>query len=75
MPRLLTARFVETVKPQRQRKEYGDASGGRLLVHPSGVKTWVHRFRDAAGKPRKKTLGPATGKPRIFDLVALAEIG
>jgi integrase len=62
VPRLLTARFVETVKPQRERKEYGDASGGRLLVHPSGTKTWVHRYRDTTGKPRKRTLGPATGE-------------
>ena len=61
-PRLLTARFVQTVKPQRQRREYGDASGGRLLVHPTGVKTWVHRYRDATGRPRKDTLGPATGE-------------
>jgi integrase len=62
MPRLLTARFVETVKAQRERKEYGDASGGRLLVHPSGIKTWVHRYRDATGKTCKATLGPATGE-------------
>jgi integrase len=57
----LTARFVETVKPDRLRREYGDASGGRLLVHPTGAKTWVHRYRDATGRPRKDTLGPATG--------------
>jgi integrase len=62
VPRLLTARFVETVKPQRERKEYGDASRGRLLVHPSGTKTWITRPRDANGKPRKVTLGPATGE-------------
>jgi integrase len=62
VPRLLTARFVETVKPDRLRREYGDASGGRLLVYPTGAKTWVHRYRDATGRPRKDTLGPATGE-------------
>jgi integrase len=72
MPRLLTARFVKTVKPERERKEYGDASGGRLVVHPSGTKTWVHRYRDAAGKPCKRTLGPATGEGALT-LAAMRE--
>jgi integrase len=61
MPRLLTARFVESVKPQPKPVEYGDVSGGRLVVYPTGRKSWVHRYRDASGKPRKDTLGPASG--------------
>jgi integrase len=72
MPRLLTARFVTSVRPERQRKEYGDASGGRLLVHPSGTKTWIHRYRDAEGKPCKQTLGPATGEGALT-LTAMRE--
>jgi integrase len=62
VPRLLTHRFVESVKPQSKRCEYGDASGGRLLVHPSGAKVWIHRYRDATGKSVKRTLGRAVGK-------------
>ena len=64
MPRLLTARFVETVKPQHERKEYPDPSGVRLVVFPSGSKSFVHRYR-VAGKTRKDTLGPAAGEGAI----------
>ena len=64
MPRLLTARFVETVKPQSERKEYGDASGVRLLVYPTGSKSFIHRYR-VDGKTTKDTLGPAIGEGAI----------
>src|SRR5262245_38636366 len=60
MARLLTARFIATVKPQPKLKEYPDPSGVRLVVHPTGHKSYVHRYR-VAGKSRKDTLGPATG--------------
>jgi integrase len=60
----LTARFVETVKPQRERKEYADPSGVRLVVFPSGSKSFVHRYR-VAGKTRKDTLGAATGEGAV----------
>src|SRR5262245_6000706 len=61
MARLLTARFIETVKPLPKLKEYPDPSGVRLVVHPTGHKSYVHRYR-AAGKTRKDTLGPAIGE-------------
>jgi integrase len=60
MARLLTARFVETVKPQPRRREYPDPSGLRLIVQPSGHKSWAHRYR-VGDKTRKDTLGPVTG--------------
>src|SRR5262245_42269220 len=65
MARLLTARFVQTVKPAPTRKEYADPSGVRLIVQPSGRKSWAHRYRDAHGRTRKDTLGPATGEGAI----------
>src|SRR5262249_24362668 len=64
MARLLTARFIETVKPLSKLKEYPDPSGVRLVVHPTGHKSYVHRYR-VAGKTRKDTLGPATGDDAI----------
>jgi integrase len=65
MARLLTARFVETVKPQPKRKEYADPSGVRLIVQPSGHKSWAHRYRDARGMSQKNTIGPAVGEGAI----------
>jgi integrase len=61
----LTARFVETVKPAPRRKEYPDPSGLRLIVQPSGHKSWAHRYRGVNGKTRKDTLGPAIGEGAI----------
>src|SRR5262245_5107516 len=61
MARLLTARFIETVKPLSKLKEYPDPSGVRLVVHPTGHKSYVHRYR-VSGKTRKDTLGPALGE-------------
>src|SRR6516165_10516261 len=65
MARILTARFVDTVAPKAKPVEYGDTSGGRLLVHPSGRKTWIHRYREPDGRTRKDTLGPAVGEGAI----------
>jgi len=72
VPRILTVRFVQAVKAQAKLVEYGDTSGGRLLVHPSGRKVWVHRYRDAVGRTRKDTLGPAIG-PGALTLAAMRE--
>src|SRR5262245_60628539 len=69
MARLLTARFIETIKPQPKLKEYPDPSGVRLAVHPTGHKSYVHRYR-VAGKPRKDTLGPAIGEGALTLAIA-----
>src|SRR5262245_50331694 len=72
MARLLTARFVETVKSQDKPVEYGDPSGVRLVVYPTGSKSYVHRYR-AGGKTRKDTLGPAVGEGALT-LAAAREV-
>ncbi len=65
----LTVIGVERVKPGAVRREIGDteAAGLRLVVQPSGVKSWVYRYR--FGKPCKLTLGRviyiAKGEPEL----------
>ena len=58
--RVITARFVETVRPKATRTEYPDAGcpGLYLIVQPSGTRTWAFRFVHS-GKSGKKTLGAA----------------
>lgn len=56
----LTARFVETVKPESTKRSYGDGRGGhglRLRVLPSGAKDWVQRVR-IRNSPTNIGLGP-----------------
>ena len=65
MAKALTARAVETVKPDPgKRVEIPDAAlpGFYLILQPSGAKSWALRYRHG-GKPRKLTLGryPAFG--------------
>jgi integrase len=64
MPRLLTSRFVETVRPLPKLKEYPDPSGVRLVVYPTGHKSFIHRYR-VDGTPTKDTLGRAIGEGAI----------
>ncbi len=65
MAKALTARAVETVKPDPiKRVEIPDAAlpGFYLILQPSGAKSWALRYRHG-GRPRKLTLGryPAFG--------------
>jgi integrase len=57
----LTTVGIERLKPRSYRYEIGDgrAQGLRLLVSPSGHKSFIVRFR-FAGKPKKYTVGPVT---------------
>jgi integrase len=56
----LTAVAIEKLRPRAYRYEIGDpgAQGLRVVVQPSGHKSFVLRYRHA-GKPQKLTLGPA----------------
>lgn len=55
--RKLTVREVESAKPLAERYELSDGrSALRLVVFPSGVKSWALRYRVGA-RPRKMTLG------------------
>ena len=55
----LTPVTVRNAKPGPDRKEIPDhgCRGLYLVVQPSGVKSWVFRYR-FAGKPKKLTIGP-----------------
>ena len=59
MPSALTAVAVSAAKGREARYEMPDSSVGglRLLVQPSGVKSWAVRYRGAEGKSVKLTLG------------------
>jgi len=55
----LTAKTIENLRPRDDRYEVGDAAcrGLRVVVFPSGSKSFVLRYRHR-GKPEKLTLGP-----------------
>jgi len=59
MPRILTVRTVETIKPGPARQEISDRylPGLYLIVQPSGARSWAVRYR-SGGRSRKHTLGP-----------------
>jgi integrase len=71
--RVLTVKFVETRKGKAKEYEVADAGaqGLRLVVQPSGHRSWAVRFRRPDGKPAKLTLGTVLlgdefkGKPEI----------
>ena len=58
MPKPLTARGIEAAKPGPKRREIADPAlaGLRLVVQPSGAKSFAFRY-SIAGKSRKLTLG------------------
>jgi integrase len=58
--KVITHRFVESVRPRPVRTEYPDAGcpGLYLVVQPSGTRSWAFRFRNR-GVNGKKTLGRA----------------
>lgn len=67
--KVLTAAAVRTFRPGAERREIPDGAtpGLRLLVHPSGARSWVMRFRrpnSTTGATAKMTLGSVdlTGK-------------
>lgn len=72
MPKTLTVRAVETIRPAGQRREIADAylPGLYLVVQPSGAKSWAVRYRHN-GRSRKHTLG---GYPAI-DLATARDLG
>ena len=56
----LTTRSVEAAKPDsNKRKEISDGHtrGLRLLIHPTGTKSWIFRYR-FNDVPKKMTIGP-----------------
>jgi hypothetical protein len=59
LPRTLTARTVETIKPASTRREIPDRHlpGLYLVVQPSGARSWAVRYRSGR-QTRKHTLGP-----------------
>jgi integrase len=60
MPKILTVRAVESVRPSAQRREIPDGviPGLYLIVQPSGFKSWALRYR-VNGRGAKHTIGPA----------------
>jgi integrase len=75
MAKMLTTRFVETIRPGKDRTEYPDPllPGHRLVVQPSGAKSWIVRYRHGR-RSRKLTLGryPAINLKTARDLAAAA---
>ena len=59
MPRALTARTIETIKPGSNREEIPDPllPGHYLVLQPSGARSFAVRYR-LGGRPRKYTVGP-----------------
>ena len=51
--------MVKQAKPRALAYEEPDGQDGlRLVIYPSGKKSWAVRYRNGAGKLRKVTLGP-----------------
>jgi integrase len=58
MTKALTAAAVVKLRAGRTRREIPDGTSGlRLLIQPSGAKSWAVRFRRPNGKSAKLTLG------------------
>jgi len=64
MPKALTVKAIEALKPKATRQEIADGGlpGLYIIVQPSGAMSWAIRYR-FDGKPRKHTIGsyPAYG--------------
>ena len=63
MPIELTVRAVATAEKRAQRYEVADSKqpGLRLVVQPSGVKSWAFRYERPDGKTQRFVLGRAAG--------------
>jgi integrase len=58
MTKALTAAAVAKYRAGKHRREITDGTSGlRLVVQPSGAKSWAMRFRRPSGKTAKLTLG------------------
>jgi Arm DNA-binding domain len=77
----LTAAAVKNHLPGRARREIPDGGcpGLRLVIQPSGRRSWAMRFRRPDGKTAKLTLGPvdlsgqeAEGEPVVGAPLTLA---
>jgi hypothetical protein len=55
----LTKATAAAAKPEARRYELRDdrVTGLRLIVHPSGVKTWSRRYTGRGGRDRRLTIG------------------
>jgi integrase len=60
LPKLLTVAAVQRLRPGAERREVrdGGAPGLRLVIQPSGHKSWAMRLRRPDGRHCKVTLGP-----------------
>ena len=81
MTKALTAAAVLRLRPGKARREIpdGGSPGLRLVIQPSGAKSWAMRFRRPGGKAAKLTLGPvdlngkeSEGEPVIGQPLTLA---
>jgi hypothetical protein len=80
LAKTLTAAAVAKLLPDKKRREIPDAGspGLRLVIQPSGAKSWALRFRRPDGRTGKLTLGrfdPMTeleGEPTIGGPLTLA---
>ncbi|WP_051462707.1 site-specific integrase [Bradyrhizobium sp. URHA0013] len=74
MKRPLTALAIEHAKPRAKRYALPDVGhpGLRVLVYPSGVRTFVYRFRRGDKQDVTVVLGPASG-PGALTLVQARE--
>ncbi len=58
MAKALTAAAVARFRAGKDRREISDGTSGlRLVIFPSGAKSWAIRFRRPNGKSAKLTLG------------------
>ena len=59
MAKSLTVRTIDTLALPEVRREVPDGlvNGLYLVLQPSGARSWAIRYRNAAGTPRKHTLG------------------
>jgi integrase len=57
--KVLTAAAVRALRPAEDRREIPDGGIGglRLLIQPSGARSWIMRFRRPDGRSAKLTLG------------------
>ncbi|OYU88209.1 MAG: hypothetical protein CFE29_17890 [Bradyrhizobiaceae bacterium PARB1] len=67
MPVKLTTSAVSEAAVKASRYEVADSMqpGLRLVVYPSGKKSWVYRYERSGGQAVKVTIGPATGSGAV----------
>ena len=72
MAKALTVRTIDTLATPAARREVPDGlvNGLFLIIQPSGARSWAVRYRNAAGTPRKHTLGSYPG----IDLKSAREV-